>query len=233
VQQEVASAIERVTGVRPTLIGASRTDAGVHALGQSASFRTESRIPAGRLVHALNFYLPPDVKVRRARDAASTFHAQFDARAKTYRYTVLNGSSPRPLLRRTAVLVRGRLDEKAMRRAARHFVGRHDFRAFGSEPGSRKTTVRTIYELKIARRGDLVVFEVTGDGFLYNMVRAVVGTLLRAGQGRLAPSEARRIIDEGDRRAAGPVVGPEGLVLVRVSYVPWKKKSRSSTSSRA
>jgi tRNA pseudouridine38-40 synthase len=233
VQEELIKAIEKVTGERPTLIGASRTDAGVHAEGQVANFRTNSRIPAERLIHALNYYLPPDVKVQDARNVPVRFHSQFDARWKTYRYTVLNSGSPRPLLRKTALLVRGGLDLQAMRRAAKHFVGKKDFRAFGSEVGRKKTTVRTIYELAVRRSGDRVIFRISGDGFLYNMVRAIVGTLLRVGQGKLPPAEVRRIIEKGDRAAAGPVVGPEGLILTRVAFTPWKKKSRSSTSLHA
>ncbi len=220
-----------MTGARPTLIGASRTDAGVHAEGQVANFRTESKIPAERLLHAINYYLPPDAKIRAVRDVPPQFHSQFDARWKKYRYVVLNAPSPRPLLRTSTLLVRGPLDVEAMRRAARFLVGKNDYRAFGSETGRKKTTVRTVYELNVRRSGERVVFEVSGDGFLYNMVRAVVGTLLRVGQGKIPPKEVKRVLVERDRAAAGPVVGPEGLTLVRVSYASWKK-SKSSTSSR-
>lgn len=171
--------------------------------------------------------------MQSARDVSFQFHSQFDARWKKYRYTILNAESSRPLLRRTALLVRGDLDLLRMRSAARQFVGKKDFRAFGSEVGRKKSTIRTLYELNIRRRGDRVIFEVSGDGFLYNMVRAIVGTLLRAGQKKIPPGEVKRIIEQADRKAAGPVVGPEGLTLVRVSYSAWKRKAKSSTSSRA
>lgn len=184
-------------------------------------------------MHAINYYLPPDVRVQSARDVPRAFHSQFDARWKTYQYTVLNAESSRPLLRRSTLLVRGDLDLALIRRAARHFIGKKDFRAFGSEVGRKKTTVRTIYELNVRRRGDRVIFEVSGDGFLYNMVRAVVGTLLRVGQKKIPPAEVQRIIAKADRKAAGPVVGPEGLTLVRVSFTAWKRRAKSSTSSRA
>ena len=233
VQDVLIAAVERVIGERPTLIGSSRTDAGVHAEGQVANFRTNSKIPARRMMHAINFYLPPDVRVQSARDVPRQFHSQFDARWKRYRYTVLHAESSRPLLRRSTMLVRGDLDVNLMRRAARHFIGKKDFRAFGSEVGRKKITIRTVYELNVRRRGDRVIFEVSGDGFLYNMVRAVVGTLLRVGQKKIPPAEVKRIIEQADRKAAGPVVGPEGLTLVRVSFTPWKRRAKSSTSSRA
>jgi tRNA pseudouridine38-40 synthase len=225
VQAEIRRAVRRITGERATVIGASRTDAGVHATGQVANFRTSSRIPAERLVHALNFYLPQDIGVRQARDVSPTFHAQFDARWKSYRYLLHNSPTRRPLIRASALHVRPRLDLAAMRQAARVFVGRRDFRAFGSEVGRKKTTVRTIYRLDLRRVGECVIFEISGDGFLYTMVRSIVGTLIRAGQRRITPAEVRRILEQGDRSAAGPVVGPEGLCLVRVCYTPWKTRS--------
>lgn len=218
VQQELKNAWKRVTGEVVSVPGASRTDAGVHAEGQVAAIRTRSRIATDRLVHALNYYLPEDVRVRRAVEVPLSFHPQFQARSKIYRYTVLHSWTPRPLHRRTALLVRGPLAIRPMRQAARSFVGRHDFRAFGSAIEKKKTTIRTVVSFRVIRKGEFVVFEVEGDGFLHRMVRAMVGTLLRVGQGRIHPSEVGRILREGDRRAAGPVVPPHGLCLVRVKY---------------
>lgn len=218
VQQQIVDAIHRVTNEKVTLYGASRTDAGVHAVGQVANFHTRSKILTERFPHAINFYLPEDIAVRSAEEVPAEFHAQFDARGKTYRYTVLNAWTPRPLVRTTTYHVRGPLEVSLMRRAARAFIGRHDFRAFGTEAGRRKTTVRTVRHFKIWRDGELLFFEVNGDGFLYNMVRAMVGTLLRVGQGKLPPREVARILREADRVSVGPIVPPHGLCLMEVQY---------------
>lgn len=218
VQQEIVNAIHRVTNEKVTLYGASRTDAGVHAVGQVANFHTRSKVAIERFPHAINFYLPNDIAIRSAEEVPAKFHAQFDAKGKTYRYTVLNAWTPRPLVRTTAYHVRGPLDVAVMRRAARAFVGKHDFRAFGTEVGRKKTTVRTIRRLKVWREGELVSFEVNGDGFLYNMVRAMIGTLLRVGQGKLPPQDVRRILKEADRVSVGPIVPPNGLCLIAVEY---------------
>lgn len=216
VQGEIESAIWKATGERVTLIGASRTDAGVHAAGQVANFRTHTRIPVKRIPHAINFYLPEDVAIRAAKIVPDSFHAQYCAIRKTYRYTFVCSYTPRPLERFRASQVRGTLDDAAMRAAAAHLVGRHDFRAFGSAGGRVKSTVRTIESIRIWRRGERLQIDVTGDGFLYNMVRCVAGTLLRVGLGRIAPEEVGRILREGDRKAAGPVAPSHGLCLLSV-----------------
>jgi tRNA pseudouridine38-40 synthase len=170
------------------------------------------------LIHALNFYLPEDVAVRELREAPAGFHAQFAATAKTYRYTIWNGWTPRPLLRDRTAHVRGPLDLAAMRAAAAPFLGKRDFRAFGSEGGRRKTTVRTLRSIRISRRGERVEIVVLGDGFLYNMVRCIAGTLIRAGQAKIDGREVERILREGDRRSAGPVAPARGLCLMKVHY---------------
>ncbi|HLG42256.1 MAG TPA: tRNA pseudouridine(38-40) synthase TruA [Planctomycetota bacterium] len=216
VQEELTEGILKATGERVSLIGASRTDAGVHALGQVANFRTSTRIPVDRLPHAINFYLPDDVSIRGARIVPDSFHSRFCAVRKTYRYALIASFTPRPLERRGAVLVRGLLNPAAMRAAANALEGRHDFRAFGSSGGRVKTTVRTVESIRIRWRGERVEIDVTGDGFLYNMVRCIAGTLLRAGQGRIDAAEVARILRQGDRKAAGPVAPAHALCLLKV-----------------
>lgn len=216
VQREIESAIRRVTGEQVTLTGASRTDAGVHAAGQVANFRTRSKISVRRLPHAINFYLPEDVAIRSAVVVPDSFHAQYCAVRKTYRYTFVCSYTPRPLERFRAAQVRGTPNLSAMRAAAVYLVGRHDFRAFGSAGGRVKSTTRTIESIRISRRGDRLQIDVTGDGFLYNMVRCLAGTLLRVGLGKISPAEVGRILREGDRKAAGPVAPPQGLCLLSV-----------------
>jgi tRNA pseudouridine38-40 synthase len=218
VQAEVAKAVQRVTGERVTVYGASRTDAGVHAEGQAAHIRTRTRIACARLVHALNANLPPDVTVLRVDEPPEGFHAQFDAAGKTYRYRVLRRDVRSALRRDRAYLVRSPLDVGRMREAAARLVGTHDFRAFCTEARTRKRTERRIDRLEIRADGDEVVFEVDGSGFLYNMVRTIVGTLLWVGIGRLGPDDVSAILDSRDRRRAGSVVPPQGLTLVEVRY---------------
>jgi tRNA pseudouridine38-40 synthase len=233
VQQVVAGAIRKVTGETVTLYGASRTDAGVHAEGQVANFRTTSRIPAERLAHAINFYLPEDVSIRDARLVPASFHSQYCAVRKVYRYTAVCSYTPRPLERARAVRIPGVLDLAAMREAAGLLVGRHDFRAFGSEGGRRKSTVRTIESIRVRRRGGRVEIDVTGDGFLYNMVRCIAGTLLRVGRGRVDAAEVGRILREGDRKAAGPVAPPEGLCLLSVTTRRNRKRMEGGVRAAA
>jgi tRNA pseudouridine38-40 synthase len=220
VQEALQKAVEAVTGRKATLFAAGRTDAGVHALGQVANFKTSCRIPARKLAHALNANLPHDISVVRAEDAPHDFHSQFHAHAKTYRYTILNRETPSALQRLTTHLVRSPLDLDRMRAAAAPLVGTHDFRAFGSEMSKKERTVRTVSGIGIERRGELVTIDVTGDGFLYNQVRAMVGTLVEIGLGKKPPEWARQVLESRDRRQAGANAPAKGLCLVSVEYAP-------------
>jgi tRNA pseudouridine38-40 synthase len=218
VQAEVAKAVQRVTGERVTVVGAGRTDAGVHAEGQVAHLCSRTRIRCEHLVHALNANLPPDVAVLRVDEVPAGFHAQFHASGKTYRYRVLQRSVRSALRRDRAYGFRAPLDVDRMRAAAARLVGTHDFRAFCTEARTRKRTERRVDRLDIRREGDEVLFEIAGSGFLYNMVRTVVGTLLWVGIGKLTPDDVSAILASRDRRRAGPVVPPQGLTLVEVRY---------------
>lgn len=199
-------------------IGASRTDAGVHALGQRAVIDADTSIPAEKIPLALNPLLPDDIVVTHAEEVGADFNPRFKALKKTYEYSIYNAPFRNPLYRNYSEYVRYELDLDSMRTACEAFVGEHDFRAFCASGNSSKTTVRTIYSLDVEKDGDFIKIRVTGNGFLYNMVRIIAGTLIYVGEGRIAPDDLPEIIASGDRRKAGKTVGPSGLVLVKIMY---------------
>ena len=218
VQGVFEEVIARVTGERVTVIGAGRTDAGVHACGQVANFRTTSRLSAENLQRALNALLPPSVAVLEAEEVPAEFHARFGAVGKHYCYTLHLGPV-RPVFDRERVLhVRAHLNLPAMRRAAGALVGEHDFAAFTTHAEEAKSTVRRIEEVRIRRNGSRVLVDITGSGFLYGMVRAIVGTLLEVGRGKLPPAAVADILASCDRRRAGPTAPAHGLCLMSVRY---------------
>lgn len=224
VQEKVEAALAALYPSRPVVHGSSRTDTGVHALGLVAHFEVplpECRIPPRKLVLAMNAHLPEDVRVLSAARVPAAFHARFDAVRKEYRYQVWNHAASNPLLRTQSWHVPKPLDLVAMRRAARDFVGRHDFRAFTANPGyERLSTVRTLRRLDLRRRDALLTFVIEGDGFLYKMCRGLVGTLVQVGEGRLDPGSIPEILGSRDRRVAGMTAPACGLVLWRVTYPP-------------
>ena len=199
-------------------IGASRTDAGVHALGQRAVIDVDTSIPAEKIPLALNPLLPDDIVVTHAEEVDADFNPRFKALKKTYEYSIYNAPFRNPIYRNYSEYVRYELDLDSMRTACEAFVGEHDFRAFCASGNSSKTTVRTIYSLDIEKDGDFIKIRVTGNGFLYNMVRIIAGTLIYVGEGRIAPDDLPEIIASGDRRKAGKTAGPSGLVLVKIMY---------------
>jgi len=218
VQETLESAIAAVTGESVRVTGAGRTDAGVHALAQVASFGTSSHLTTGELKAAINANLPDDASVLDLEEAPAEFDAQRSARGKTYAYSILNRMERSPLLRRTALLVNQQLDIGAMRRAARFIRGEHDFACFRSAGSSAKTSVRRVTHLDIEERDGLLFITVSADGFLYNMVRAIVGTLIEVGRGKMSPEDLPDIISSRDRARAGPTAPPHGLCLMAVDY---------------
>ncbi|MBK9140367.1 MAG: tRNA pseudouridine(38-40) synthase TruA [Verrucomicrobia bacterium] len=222
VQEKVEAALAAVFSSTPRLHSSSRTDTGVHALGLVAHFEVPDeacRMSARKLLLAFNAHLPEDIRIMAASLAGQGFHARFDARAKEYRYVVWNHPAMNPLLRRHAWHVPRPLDAEAMRRAARHFVGRHDFAAFTANPGyARASTIRTLYRCEIRRSGAQLTFRLVGNGFLYKMCRGIVGTLVQVGLGRFEPDAVRDMLAGRDRRLAGMTAPAHGLVLWKVSY---------------
>lgn len=219
IQSTLEAAWEEMTGERVRLIGSGRTDAGVHALGQVVQVsNSTTKIPLDRLPHALNVRLPRDIVVLEASEAPAGFHARYSATSKVYRYAWFNRRIRSPFWERRALWVPEPLDIGAMEEAARRLVGRHDFSAFRSAKSTVKSSVRTIFDASI--RSDLphVEFTVEGDGFLYNMVRIMAGTLLEVGLGRAAPSTVTRALRSGRREDAGATAPPHGLYLVEVRY---------------
>lgn len=218
VQQVLEEAIGQLTGAVPATNASGRTDAGVHALGQVVHFYTASRHAPGVFVKALNAMLPPDVRVKGAWDVPQAFHATLDAKTKLYRYVIDNGPIADPFQLRYAYHVYHRLDTGAMNRAAAALKGRHDFRSFETNWPNRTSSVRTITHLAVSRMGDHVWVDVEADGFLYNMVRSIAGTLILVGLGRRPEGWVAEVLAAEDRAEAGPTAPPQGLFLVRVNY---------------
>jgi len=218
VQQTLEEALTRLTGAFVRVTGASRTDAGVHALGQRAHFDTLSRIPPDKYPFALNTMLPADIRVLDGLHVPDTLHARFSVMEKTYTYRIHNARHASALLRDLTAHVPVPLNDRAMHEAAQVLNGTHDFAAFRATGGSAKTTVRTLRDIAVARSGDMITLTVTGNAFLYNMVRIIAGTLIDIGQGRLPPQALSRALLSGDRLDLGITAPACGLELTRITY---------------
>jgi tRNA pseudouridine38-40 synthase len=218
IQQVLEDAIEQLTGAAATTSASSRTDAGVHALGQSVHFLTASLHSSDTFVRALNAMLPFDLRVLEARERPQAFHATLDARAKRYRYRIDNSQIANPFELRYSWHVRRPLELKAMADAATALLGRHDFHSFETDWPNRLSSVRTIFDIVIARAGAFVTIEVEADGFLYNMVRSITGTLVWVGTGKRPTSWVAEVLKAQNRVEAGPTAPPQGLFLVAVRY---------------
>ena len=218
VQETLQDAIERITGVRAPVTGCSRTDAGGHARKFCWTTVRPEKLTPEALCKALNAVLPSDVSVLSAVPVSEEFHPRYSARGKRYAYYIWNGVSRDPFRRAYALHLRTPLDEAQMHKTAQLFLGTHDFIAFCSAGGSVQDKVRTITRSEVQRQGDLIVYTVEADGFLYNMVRILVGTLLDVQSGRLTEKDVRRALAEGDRTAAGVTAPPQGLFLEDIWY---------------
>ncbi|MDO4620571.1 MAG: tRNA pseudouridine(38-40) synthase TruA [Lachnospiraceae bacterium] len=199
-------------------IGASRTDAGVHAEGNVAVFDAETRIDPSKIAFALNARLPEDIRIVKSDRVPDDWHPRFQSTIKTYEYRILNRVHPDPLSRHTEMHYYYPLDEKKMNEAAAFIEGEHDFASFCAAGYSSKTTVRTIYACRVIREGERVTIRITGNGFLYNMVRIIAGTLLEVGGGKYPPEHVKEILEAKNRSAAGPTAIAKGLVLMRIVY---------------
>ncbi len=218
IQQVVETAIKKVTGESVSITGCSRTDAGVHAIKYICNFKTESTVPADKFCFALNSYMPDDVSCIASCEVDMDFHARYSAKSKTYTYTIYNAPHKNPVLCRFAWHYPIKIDRDKMRKAVSAIVGTHDFTAFMATGGQQKTTVKTVNFLNITEDGDRIFIEINADGFLYNMVRIIAGTLVYAGTGKINPDDISGIITSGDRTLAGITAPPQGLCLKEIFY---------------
>ncbi len=218
IQEEIEKAIFIVTGEKVNLIGAGRTDKGVHAQGQVANFLTSSSIPADKFKYALNSKLPEDIKVIESELVDDSFHSRYDALGKKYTYIIYNRRILNPLYRNYSYHVPYKLNFHYMEEAAKYFLGTHDFSAFMASNSSVKSTIRTIYNIDLKKDKDLICISIKGNGFLYNMVRIIVGTLVEVGSGKLNPNSIPNIIESKDRKKAGHTAPAKGLYLDEVYY---------------
>ncbi len=217
IHQTLNKAIEKVVNEEITLHGAGRTDAGTHAISQVANFKTQSYIPLFNLVQAINYYLPKDIVVKSARKVPEKFHSRYSAKSKVYRYTILNSKTRSAIGRNYCHYYATDLDIEKMQKASKALIGKHDFSTFKSK-SEIISSVRTIKKLEIKKKGEYLFFTIEADGFLYKMVRAIVGTLLEVGRGKMTIGKFRETVKSGIRSKAGNTVPANGLCLLRVKY---------------
>ena len=218
IQGEIEKAIEEITGEKIDLIASGRTDAGVHSLGQVANFKTNSTIDVEKIPYAINSKLKKSIVIKSAEEVPERFHSRYSVHSKTYRYTINNSKFGTALYRDMEYHFPIELDEKKMQKAAKFFEGEHDFKAFKASGTSSKSSVRTIYKATVERKDDRVIIELTGNGFLYNMVRIIAGTLIDVGIGKIKPEEVKEIIEKKERKNAGKTLPARGLCLLKVDY---------------
>lgn len=218
VEEVLNKALSELLGEEISVIGASRTDSGVHAMGNVAVFDTSTRIPAEKISFALNQRLPNDIRIQKSEEVAADWHPRYCDSTKTYEYRILNRRFPDPLQRFYTHFVYMPLDVEKMKAAATYIVGEHDFASFCSSGSQVESTVRTVYSLDVSKENDVISIRISGNGFLYNMVRIIVGTLMKVGLGVYPPEHVKEIIDARDRYAAGPKAPACGLTLVGIEY---------------
>lgn len=218
VQERVEEAVQKLFCEKVSVTGCSRTDTGVHAECFKCNFTVAKQIEKAKVISGMNFYLPDDIAVFDCEEVKDNFNSRFDCRSKEYIYKIYNGSVRNPFYKNRALFYSPRLDEKFLDEQASDFVGTHDFTAFRAAGATVQTTVRTVYNAEVERHGDLVVFRVEADGFLYNMVRIMVGTLLYISEGKIESGSIPEIIASKDRLSAGKTAPPEGLYLNKVIF---------------
>lgn len=218
VQQKIEEALEIISGEKLSIIGAGRTDAGVHAYAQSANFYTDSKIPIEKFPFAVNSALPEDISVIRAYERHESFNSRYSAIEKTYIYKIYNRRIPSPFYAKYAYHCPVDIDLEKMIQASRQIIGKHNFTSFMASGGQVKSTVRDIYDIYINKEDDIITISVRGNGFLYNMVRIISGTLLYAGIGKIDPADIEKIIKSKDRTQAGITLPAYGLYLKEIVY---------------
>ena len=218
IQGTIEQAIKSITGEDIELNASGRTDAGVHALGQVANFKTNSQIPIDKFAIAINSKLKRSIVIKKAEEVDECFHSRLSCKKKTYRYVINNSTEGSAIYRNLETHIPQKLDVDKMKEAVKYFEGEHDFKAFKASGTSSKNSVRIIYEAKVYQKEDKVYIELTGNGFLYNMVRIIAGTLVEVGLGKIEPKDISKIIEEGKRENAGKTLPPNGLYLLKVMY---------------
>ena len=218
IEEVINKTLSKLTGEEIQVIGASRTDSGVHAMGNVAVFDTETTIPAEKIGMALNQRLPEEIRIRKSEEVAGDFHPRKQATRKTYEYKILNEEFLNPVERLYAHFTYVPLNEKGMQEAANYLIGEHDFASFCAAGSTAETTVRTIYEITVERKDSMISIKVIGNGFLYNMVRIIAGTLIEVGKGRFTPKQVKEILEAKDRTKAGPTAPAKGLMLYEYSF---------------
>ena len=211
--------LSRLLGEEIAVIGASRTDSGVHALGNVAVFDTNTRIPAEKISYALNQRLPDDIRIQESCQVADDFHPRFCDTIKTYEYKIWNAKFPNPIVRLYSKFVYYKIDIDRMQQAADYLIGEHDFKSFCSTRTQVETTVRHVTDISFRHEGSMIIMQIKGYGFLYNMVRIIMGTLLKCGMGMYEPEHVKEILEACDRSCAGPKVEACGLTLVGIEYL--------------
>lgn len=219
IEGELNRCLSQLLKEETEVIGASRTDAGVHALGNIAVFDTFSRIPAEKISYALNQRLPEDIRIQKSEEVAPEWHPRHCESRKTYEYRIYRGTFPMPVKRLYSFFTYHLLDVDRMREAAACLVGEHDFKSFCQANAQVESAVRTIYSIEVEEQGPEVIIRVCGNGFLYNMVRIIAGTLLEVGQGKREPASLEKVLLTRSRSAAGPTAPPQGLTLIKYEFL--------------
>jgi tRNA pseudouridine38-40 synthase len=218
IQGTIEKAIESITGEQIDLMASGRTDAGVHAFGQVANFKTESNIPIEKMAIAINSKLKKSIIIKKAEEVEERFHSRLSCKQKTYRYVINNSEYGSAIYRNLECHIPYKLDVDKMKEAAKYFEGEHDFKAFKASGTSSKSSVRKIYKAIVYNENEKIYIELTGNGFLYNMVRIIAGTLVDVGVGKINPEDIPNIIKEQKRENAGKTLPPQGLFLLEVKY---------------
>ena len=218
IQGEIERAIKGVTKEDVELYASGRTDAGVHAIGQVANFKTNTSIPIEKIATAINSQLKYSIRIKSAEEVPMEFHSRYNCKEKTYAYVINNEEQASAIFRNLEYHFPKKLDIEKMKKAAKYFVGEHDFSAFKSSGTSSKSSVRKIYSSEVYMYNGRIIIKLTGNGFLYNMVRIISGTLLEVGLGTINPEDIEKIIESKDRKKAGKTLPPHGLYLIKVEY---------------
>lgn len=218
IQGEIERAIEKITGENIDLAASGRTDAGVHAIAQTANFKTNSSLPIEKFAVAINSNLKKSIRIQKAEEVDERFHCRYNCKQKTYRYIINNSEEGTAIYRNLEYFIPIKLNVEEMKKAIKFFEGEHDFKGFKASGTSSKSSVRIIYKTKIKQQDNRIIIELTGNGFLYNMVRIISGTLVDVGLGKIKAEEIPEIIESGDRKRAGKTLPPYALYLVKVEY---------------